>query len=278
LTTPNNQTVLHENILSPIRAYVIRDYLTNLRVDNIGSVEVFSSLTSTNDYLAQKEFAGKNEIAICIAEEQTQGRGRFGHSWWSPSGVNLYMSILWPLKQWSKQYEILGLWLLIAIAELLEQLGFVGVRLKWPNDICIGNKKLGGILIERKACQSKHNLIIGVGMNVAMSKLNNMQLDNPWVDLVSHKPDWEMTRNEFAAHMIVSLTKALARLESNNSIGLSLMWSRYDALRQRQVEFTYQNKCNIGVVHGIDELGQIIMSVNGEELHLHSSHVSEIKI
>jgi len=278
LTTPNNQTILHENILSPIRAYVIRDYLTNLRVDNIGSVEVFSSLTSTNDYLAQKEFAGKNEIAICIAEEQTQGRGRLGHSWWSPSGVNLYMSILWPLKQWSKQYEILSLWLLIAIAELLIQLGFVRVQLKWPNDICIENRKLGGMLIERKACQSSHNLIIGVGINVAMSKLNNMQLENPWTDLVSNKPDWEMTRNEFAAHMIVSLTKALAKLESNTSIDLSSTWSRYDALRQRQVEFTYQDRRNIGVVHGIDELGQIIMNVNGEELHLHSSHVSEIKI
>ena len=273
----NNKSAKAESILPPMCADSIRNYLANHGVDNIESIEVLSSVTSTNDYLAQKEFIHKNKISICIADQQTQGRGRFGHRWWSPPGVNLYLSMLWPLKKWGKEYETLGLWLLIAIAGLLEQLGFASVQLKWPNDICVQNKKLGGILIERRSNHTRQCLIIGMGLNIAMSKVSNLQSEPAWVDLISIKPDWTMSRDEFAAQVITSLKKILVKLENNSLDNLSSVWSRYDVMYQRKIEFTYQNQRTTGVAKGIDELGQIIIEVNEEILHLHSAHVSEIR-
>ena len=278
MTTLNNNSANSESILSPIQAGSLRNYLKNQGVNNIGRIEVFSSITSTSDYLAQKKIISKNEMVVCLAEEQTQGRGRFGHQWLSPPGVNLYLSMLRSLSQWSRQYEILSLWLLIAIAELLERLKFNGIQLKWPNDICFQNKKLGGILIERKSNQSSHHLIIGIGLNIAMSKIKDTKPENAWIDLISIRPDWVMSRNEFAAHVISSLSKTLDSLENNVLANLSSTWSRYDLMRHRRVEFTYENQRNVGIAQGIDELGQIIMQINGKVQHLHSAHVSKITI
>ena len=97
-----------------------------------------------------------NQIEVCVAEQQTQGRGRYGHQWVSPASANLYLSMLWPLSKLARavdgsdrdganKLDTLSLWLLIAIARLLEQHGCTDIQLKWPNDLCVRNKKLAGI-------------------------------------------------------------------------------------------------------------------------------------
>ena len=159
--------------LEPLNAGIIRDFLAKRGTNHQYRIDVLQTVTSTNDYVAGLGLAGAGCVGVCIADQQTQGKGRFGHSWWSPAGVNLYLSMQWGLQQWRAQYEMLGLWLLIAIAQLLEKQGVVDVKLKWPNDICMDGKKLGGILIERKASPAQHSLIIGVGLNVAMSQAEN---------------------------------------------------------------------------------------------------------
>lgn len=272
------QAIANKAILQPMQAHDIKEHLSKFEVGNISSIEVISTLTSTNDYLLQEKVLKQSKCAVCVAEEQTQGRGRFGHQWSSPMGVNLYLSLLWPLKQWRQQYEMLGLLLLTSIAEMLEQLDFADIQLKWPNDICIHEKKLGGILIDKKLFQSVHNLIIGVGINVAMSTLKNNAVHTPWVDLISYKPEWEMSRNELAAHVIFSITQALSKLENYDHVNLPLIWRRYDLMYQRQIEFSYNKKRNIGMALGIDEQGQIIIELDGKALHLHSSHVSDITL
>jgi len=269
---------MSEYRLVPMQANLIYDHLSEQEINNIESINIFPSLTSTNDYFKQREFKSRNEIAICISEEQTQGRGRIGHQWVSPSGVNLYLSAFWPLLVWGKQYETLSLRLLIAVAELIEELGFENVQLKWPNDICIQNKKLGGILIERISSESKDKLVIGIGINIAMSKHNNLQLDAPWIDLITINPDWTMSRNEFAARVISSLHQCMTSFEKNSTNSLASLWKRYDLLNSQNIEFTYQEKRCKGMAHGIDDAGQLVVEINSNVLHLHSAHVSEITL
>ncbi|MYB89918.1 MAG: biotin--[acetyl-CoA-carboxylase] ligase, partial [Proteobacteria bacterium] len=163
----NHKTAGPAMALEPLDTDSIRDFLTKQGVNHQYRIDVLPTVTSTNDYLTELGLSGTGCVAVCIADQQTQGKGRFGHSWWSPAGVNLYLSMQWGLQQWKAKYEVLGLWLLIAIAQLLEGLGITGVRLKWPNDICVAGKKLGGILIARKAPSTQQSLIFGVGLNVA---------------------------------------------------------------------------------------------------------------
>ena len=265
-------------ILAPMQASNLREHLNSLEVDHIGSIEVVPSLASTNDYLLQKKYLELSKTVVCVAEEQTQGRGRFGHQWQSPKGVNIYLSLLWPVAQWHQQYEKLGLLLLASMADMFEQLEIFNVQLKWPNDICVNEKKLGGILIDKKMLNSVHNLVVGIGINVAMSSLASVRIETPWVDLISIKPEWNTSRNELAAQIISVIVKTLFKLENNNHIDLSSIWSRYDLLYQRQIEFTYENQRKVGVALGIDDQGQIIIDLAGNLLHLHSSKVSDIAL
>ena len=263
--------------LEPLDADRIRDFLVKQDTHHPNRIDVLPTVTSTNDYLAGLGLTGTGCVAVCMAEQQTQGKGRFGHSWWSPAGVNLYLSMQWSLQQWRAQYEVLGLWLLIAIAQLLEEQGVAGVRLKWPNDICLAGKKLGGVLIERKTAQEQTSLIIGVGLNVAMSQAEEFQETPGWVDLLSAHPDWKLCRNELAAHVITALTRALDTLDDVDPENLCSAWERYDSLSNQSVKFLYQDRHMVGVAQGIDAQGRIVMRVNGERLHFHSAHVRELR-
>ena len=275
LNTSNHKTVNRAaGILVPLKADIIRGFLAEQGANTDYRIDVLPIVTSTNDYLAKQEYIGTDEVTICVAEQQTQGKGRFGHQWWSPPGVNLYLSMRWSLQQRHRQYETLGLWLLVTIAELLEQLGVAGVRLKWPNDICAGNKKLGGILVERKS----DRMVIGVGLNVAMSLSEDFRAKAGWADLISVHPGWKMCRNELAAHVIGSLTGTLVRLDRNRPGDLFSAWGRYDLMSNQEVKFIYQNQRMTGVAQGIDAQGRIVMHVNGEKLHLHSAHIREIRL
>ncbi len=264
-------------VLSPLEEKIIREHLNSCGLNNIRTVDVLSSISSTNDYLLNSELANR-EISVCVAEQQTQGRGRYGHQWESPAAVNLYLSMSWPLQVWKEECEPLSLWLLITIAELLEKCGCSGIQLKWPNDICVDNKKLAGILIERKVSQTKNALVIGVGLNVAMSISNDVEIETPWTDLLSIKPDWQLSRNELTANVVSDLYATLSKLEQNRLIDLSSKWNRYDMLLNKKVEFLYKEKNETGCVKGVDGLGKIILDMNGKLENLHSAHISEIKL
>ncbi len=262
--------------LAPLDQQKIREYLVAYGLSDISNVDVFSSLSSTNDYLLDSALPSK-QISLCLAERQTKGRGRYGHHWESPSGVNLYMSMSWPLQVWKQEYETLSLWLLIAVAELLEKYGCKHIQLKWPNDICVENKKLAGVLIERKVSQKNNALIIGVGLNVAMSLQNDVNINSPWVDLLSIKSNWYLSRNELAANIIAAFYNTLTKLDKDLSGDLNTKWQPYDMLLDKNIEFLNQGKLNTGLVKGIDELGQIVLDLDGKLVNIHSALISEIK-
>ena len=272
-----DQSMSDHNLLVPLCKVNIEKHLSSYGVGDIKAIQIFSSISSTNDYLLENELAHK-EVAICMAEQQTQGRGRYGHQWVSPSAVNLYLSMSWPLQTWKEEYEPLSLWLLIAIADLLGKQGCNNVQLKWPNDICVGNKKLAGILIERKVGQTRNTLVIGVGLNVAMSLNENIEIETPWIDLLSIKSGWQLTRNELAASIIAVFKKTLLKLEENRLGALDSRWRQYDMLLNKRIEFLNKGKKHMGYVKGIDDLGRIILDINGKLEHFYSAHLSEIKL
>jgi len=264
-------------VLLPLDEKSISEHLISCGLNDIRTIDVFSSISSTNDYLLNSELANR-EISVCVAEQQTKGRGRYGHQWESPAALNLYLSMSWPLQAWKEEYEPLSLWLLIAIADLLETQGCNDIQLKWPNDICVESKKLAGILVERKVNQTKNALVIGVGLNVAMSLNDDVEIETPWIDLLSIKPDWQLSRNELAANVVLALCTTLSKLKQNRLIDLTSKWNRYDMLLNKQVEFLHEENIKTGCVKGIDELGKVILELGGKLEHLHSSYISEIKL
>lgn len=113
-------------------------------------VWVQSVTDSTNSQLMQKIKEGVllEKGAVLVAEAQTAGRGRRGKQWFSPFGCNLYFSMYWQLEQGIQAAMGLSLVVGLAVAKVLQQQWQLPVRLKWPNDLYIEHKKLGGILVE----------------------------------------------------------------------------------------------------------------------------------
>ncbi|HTC92939.1 MAG TPA: biotin--[acetyl-CoA-carboxylase] ligase [Terriglobales bacterium] len=141
-----------------------------------GRVYCFASIDSTNSALLQdaalKDASGSGlpEGTVYIADEQTAGRGRGGHTWHSPPGVGLYLSAL--LRPHLPAEDVLGITLAagIAAAEAIAQVAEVECDVRWPNDLLLQGKKTGGILTEMNS-SNRGMVVVGFGINVNHSTL-----------------------------------------------------------------------------------------------------------
>lgn len=132
-----------------------------------GPVHYFESLPSTNDRAKELAAAQAPEGTLVVAEGQSAGRGRLGRQWESPLGVGLYVSLV--LRPPLPPHELpqITLTTAVAVARALERTVGAAPGIKWPNDLLLGGKKVGGILteMETESDQMRH-LVVGLGLNV----------------------------------------------------------------------------------------------------------------
>jgi len=131
----------------------------------------YDEVPSTNDIALDLARRGAKEGTVVVAERQTSGRGRLGRNWFSPNSKGIWTSIIF--YPGFKPVELcqMNLILGVAIAEAIRKETALKVELKWPNDIIVSKKKVGGILIEMSAEMDKvRNLIAGIGINVNLSE------------------------------------------------------------------------------------------------------------
>lgn len=129
-------------------------------------ITVLTETESTNDQLKERAQSGAPEGTVIWALKQTAGRGRYNRKWYSPPGGAWFSFLLRP-KISSKQAGCLAILVSAAIASGLNDKYSLDIDTKWPNDLIIGGKKLGGILID-SAIDSKgpKQMIVGTGLNV----------------------------------------------------------------------------------------------------------------
>ncbi|HUJ79914.1 MAG TPA: biotin--[acetyl-CoA-carboxylase] ligase [Nitrospiria bacterium] len=134
----------------------------------IGSrIDLEEIVDSTNGSAFDAATAGAPDGTVIVAEAQRAGRGRQGRRWESPSGRNLYLSIL--LRGPFPQPVLTGLPFLAAVAarDAIESHTGLSPRLKWPNDLLLNDRKAGGILVEARSAGGDTVLaVVGVGLNV----------------------------------------------------------------------------------------------------------------
>lgn len=137
----------------------------------------FPSAGSTNTLAADLAAQGAPEGTVVIADSQTAGRGRLGRSWFSPPGANLYMSVILRPRLSPAESLLLTLMTAVACAHALSGMLPSGPAVKWPNDLIVNRRKLGGILTEMRADRSSlHFAIVGIGINVN-TKIADMSED-----------------------------------------------------------------------------------------------------
>ena len=145
----------------------IQNLVNKKHKDNLINWHVFNSINSTQTFLKETIIINNKVFDICIANSQILGKGQKNNIWHSPKNCGLWVSI-GTIVQSLKQPWALSI--AAVIAQTLEKEN-LQIKLKWPNDIFIQNKKCGGILIDIKTINNYHELIVGVGLNIHNNNL-----------------------------------------------------------------------------------------------------------
>ena len=256
-----------------LQADAIIDALPPFARAGLASLEIAWSLDSTNSELLRRETPAHG-VAALIAERQTGGRGRRGKTWASPLAAHLYLSLSRQFSGGLARLGGLSLVAGVATAEALHESGYADVRLKWPNDLVVEGRKLGGLLVEGGGEHAGPvRAVIGLGLNVRMPDTMAATLDQPWTDLV-RLMDPPPSRNALAARLLTHLLPALDRFDAEGLAPFLASYARFDALTGREVVVHLAGKSQAGMATGIAEDGALRVRVEGEERVFHAGEIS----
>ncbi len=214
--------------------------------------------------------------AVVFAEEQTAGRGTRGRSWVSPSGQNLYFTIV--LRPSAAQLQRLSLITPVAIANAVEQTLGLYPRIKWPNDLQLKGKKFAGILIEGEWNGDRPAFaLVGVGVNVNFDPAAHAQLDRPATSLAIEKGR-PLPREPLLAAIFASFERAF---DGAAHPAIFRGWRSRQALLGRPVTVSGSPAIREpgGVIQGtaedVDEDGALLVRLPGGDLRrFHAGEVS----
>ncbi|MFW5406990.1 bifunctional biotin--[acetyl-CoA-carboxylase] ligase/biotin operon repressor BirA [Pectobacterium carotovorum] len=226
-----------------------------------GGVTVLPVVDSTNQYILERLDTLSSGDA-CLAEYQQSGRGRRGRQWFSPFGANLYLSLYWRLEQGPAAAVGVSLVIGIVMAEVLHKLGADGVRVKWPNDLYLKDRKLSGILVELTGkTGDAANLVIGAGINLQMREPAPDTINQGWINL--QEAGIEINRNTLASTLISELRSALAIFELQGLEPFIPRWEKLDNYFNRPIRLIIGNREIHGIDRGIDRQGALLLEADG---------------
>ncbi|WP_213717072.1 bifunctional biotin--[acetyl-CoA-carboxylase] ligase/biotin operon repressor BirA [Cedecea lapagei] len=226
-----------------------------------GSVAVLPVIDSTNQYLLNRLNSLQSGDS-CIAEYQQAGRGRRGRQWFSPFGANLYLSMYWRLEQGPAAAIGLSLVIGIVMAEVLQRLGAEDVRVKWPNDLYLNDRKLAGILVELTGkTGDAAQIVIGAGINLAMRNVATDVINQGWINL--QEAGIRIDRNTLAVTLIQELRTALQLFEQESLLPFLPRWEKLDNFINRPVKLIIGEREVHGISRGINEQGGLLLEQDG---------------
>ncbi|RJT08726.1 bifunctional biotin--[acetyl-CoA-carboxylase] ligase/biotin operon repressor BirA [Rahnella inusitata] len=226
-----------------------------------GRVNVLPVIDSTNQYLLDR-IGELSSGDACVAEYQQAGRGRRGRKWFSPFGSNLYLSMYWKLDQGPAAAMGLSLVIGIVMAEVLQRLGAEDVRVKWPNDLYLKDRKLAGILVELTGkTGDAAQLVIGAGINLRMREPEADTINQGWINL--QEAGVNIDRNELTAMLLKELRAALLHFENEGLAPFISRWRGLDNFLDRPVKLLIGDQEIHGIERGIDQQGALLLEQDG---------------
>lgn len=212
-------------------------------------MEIWDVLGSTNDRARALAESGAPRGTVVLALEQTHGRGRRGSAWASRPGAGVWMSIVLPGDDGGPELPlIVG----VACAEVLEEETGLAVTVKWPNDLMIDGRKVGGVLVERFPA----GVVVGIGVNVA-SAPDGSSLEGALTTSPTSLVDEGVGGVGLDAMAGALARGILARLDRSDAVADALDALRVrDALSGRPV---WTEELGVGIARGVDEHGMLVL-------------------
>lgn len=243
------------------------------------SLFVYDELASTNTFALERARESAAPFTLILADKQNAGRGRYNRSWFSPANSNIYGSLLCFLDV-SIHTGCSG-WIPlmagVAIAQVLEFQTGLRIHLKWPNDILMAERKVGGVLCESFCDEKRQCVVIGFGINVNLTELDFPQELQKGATSLQIQCHHSMEREPLIRQIITALEKGWETLITNGHRFWLLEYRKRCATigRMIQVKFPDGNQLQ-GLAHSIGESGQLRVLPSPSALHGQSVRMREI--
>ena len=246
----------------------IRAALADVTSAQLELLEIFDEIDSTNSYLMQQPGPRPGFMRTAATLNQTAGRGRYGKNWHSPPGTGLGVSIAYTFARKPENLSALTLAVGLGAIEALRVCDVPDVMLKWPNDLVLGDGKLGGILTEAQSQgQEVVSIVTGVGLNINVGATFDDELGPDRVlaavDLKSRCAELP-TRERLTAQLMNEIYATFAEYEACGFASFYRRWPARDWLRGKQVTVETQRQKVSGVAAGIAEDGALLIETAGE--------------
>jgi BirA family biotin operon repressor/biotin-[acetyl-CoA-carboxylase] ligase len=233
------------------------------------AVHVLERCTSTNTLLLAGEF---EPPCLLAADEQTAGRGRRGRRWYAARGMSATFSLAYVSRRPLRELAGLSLVAGVAAAQALHALGASETRLKWPNDLVVGDDKLGGILVETRGARRGTLAVIGIGINCRASRAVSGRVARGIASL----DRWGAapSRGQVIGAVAQRLMDALARFERSGLEPTRGEWDALDGLAGRKVRLRLaEGRVLSGVASGLAEDGALRLQTARGPRTVHSARV-----
>lgn len=237
----------------------------------ISKIHSYKVIPSTNRIAFELAEAGASHGEIVCAGSQTEGRGRLGKRWLSPSGKGLYFSIIvrpdLPKEDYAKITMTTGL----AMAEVLEELCGAAVQLKWPNDIMLSERKCGGILCEASLdseISERRFAIIGIGLNVLTEKDDFPEELQASATSLFIETGKYFSLDEVRNRIVEQVLRVLSTLEQEGFSPILRQWASRDFLEGKWLQWlTHGGEVILARAEGPDEDGRLLVRDKDGKLH-----------
>lgn len=217
------------------------DIRSTLATDRLGRhLRLYQTLTSTNSEAMSLAQNGAEDGTVVAAESQSAGRGRHARTWFSPPGLNLYCSIIvrslgqgLSLADWLSWVPLTAA---LAVAEAVHTVAATSLALKWPNDLLLGEQKVGGILCESSlAIPDNPIVVIGIGLNVNIPRELFPDELRPIATSLFESTHRIVDRNRLLAQLLLDLEQSLDELRGHGPSRLLQAYQRRCTTLGRQV-------------------------------------------
>lgn len=227
-----------------------------------GEVFLFEEIDSTNTKGMDLAREGAPEGTIILAETQRKGKGRLGRTWISPPAVNIYLSIIMRPDIPPSQAPFMTLMASVAAASAIRKAMGIPAFIKWPNDIILGEKKVGGILTEMRSGIDRIDFIVlGIGININL----DTSILPPDVRLIATSIKEYLGKDVPRIEVLVAILKELdiwynIFLKKGPRPILD-EWRFLTATIGKRVKIAFLSGVIEGVAEGIDEEGRLLVRI-----------------
>jgi BirA family biotin operon repressor/biotin-[acetyl-CoA-carboxylase] ligase len=242
----------------------------------------FEELGSTNTYLKELAAGGSIPEGTCVVcENQTKGRGRMGRHWFSPDSKNVSMSLLLRPDIQPYMAPAFSIFAGVCVYEALK--GYVdgNIRIKWPNDILINNKKVCGILTEMSSEQDRTEyIVIGMGINVLGSaKTMPPDISSTAVTLESalSNPALKIRRADIIRGILERFEEYYPKNKKGVSKEIFDKWKCYSDAIGRKIEYYIDKRAKNGEIVDIDKSGALLVKCDGRIETVNAGMIFELE-